>query len=97
MAALTASPIESATRIVSEGAPAHAGTSAQVLGKAIANACDQIAPLWPLKNFVAVNPFLGFSDQTFESTCATMRRVAGVDMLMPRSFYRDALACGVMT
>ncbi len=59
---------------------------------AIARACNKIAPLWPLKHFVAVNPFLGFSDQTFAATCATLRRVARIDMLMPRGFYREALA-----
>ena len=62
----------------------------------IANACARIAPLWPLKDFVAVNPFLGFSGQGFAQTCATMRRVAGIDMLMPRSFYQRALAEGVV-
>ena len=62
------------------------------LEAAIAEACGRIAPLWPLKRFVAVNPFLGFSGQTFEATCATMRRVARVDMLMPRDFYRRAIA-----
>lgn len=61
---------------------------------AIDRACGRIAPLWPLKHFVAVNPFLGFSGQGFGATCATMKRVAGVDMLMPRAFYRDALAAG---
>lgn len=61
---------------------------------AIDRACNKIAPLWPLKHFVAVNPFLGFSDQSFAATCATLRRVAGVDMLMPRTFYREALAAG---
>lgn len=37
---------------------------------AIARACEKIAPLWPLKHFVAVNPFLGFSGQSFATTCA---------------------------
>jgi uncharacterized protein YbcC (UPF0753/DUF2309 family) len=64
------------------------------LDTAIAAACGRIAPLWPLKNFVAVNPFLGFSNQSFSTTCAMMQRVARVDMLMPRSFYRLALAAG---
>jgi uncharacterized protein YbcC (UPF0753/DUF2309 family) len=66
------------------------------LNAAIAAACQRIAPLWPLKNFVAVNPFLGFSDRTFHATCTTMRRVARIDMLMPRTFYREALATGVI-
>ena len=64
------------------------------LQAAMTAACNRIAPLWPLKNFVAVNPFLGFAHQTFETTCATLRRVAGVDMLMPRAFFREALAGG---
>src|SRR3954470_6325891 len=63
---------------------------------AIAQACRKIAPLWPLKHFVAVNPFLGFSDRTFAATCATLRRVARVDMLMPRAFYRRALDAGMI-
>jgi uncharacterized protein YbcC (UPF0753/DUF2309 family) len=62
----------------------------------IDSACRKIAPLWPLKHFVAVNPFLGFTGQTFARTCATMKRVAGADMLMPRAFYREALAAGVI-
>jgi uncharacterized protein YbcC (UPF0753/DUF2309 family) len=65
-----------------------------VIEAAIADACNRVAPLWPLKHFVAVNPFLGFSGQTFHSTAATMHRVARVDMLMPRSFYRQAVASG---
>ena len=60
----------------------------------IAAACNRIAPLWPLKHFVAVNPFLGFAGQTFYATCATLRRVAGIDMLMPRTSFRQALSEG---
>jgi hypothetical protein len=59
-------------------------------------ACNKIAPLWPLKHFVAVNPFLGFTGDSFAETCATMRRVARTDMLMPRGFYREAIAAGVI-
>lgn len=76
--------------------PAGASVSMQDLHLAIARACNRIAPLWPLKHFVAVNPFLGFSGQTFAATCATLRRVTGVDMLMPRTFYREALASGAI-
>ncbi len=63
---------------------------------AIAAACERIAPLWPLKHFVAVNPFLGFSDRSFGAACATLRRVAQIEMLMPRAFYREALASGLV-
>lgn len=63
----------------------------------IDRACMRIAPLWPLKHFVAVNPFLGFSDEPFALTCARLRRVARADMLMPRAFYRQSLADGLVT
>ena len=62
----------------------------------IDTACNRIAPLWPLKHFVAVNPFLGFTGESFAKTCATMRRVARTDMLMPRRFYREAICAGVI-
>lgn len=61
---------------------------------AIDSACRRIAPLWPLEHFVAVNPLLGFADQSFAETCATLRRVAAVNLLMPRAFYQAALARG---
>jgi uncharacterized protein YbcC (UPF0753/DUF2309 family) len=61
---------------------------------AVAGACKRIAPLWPLKHFVAVNPFLGFDGRTFHATCAMLHRVARVDMLMKREFYREALVSG---
>ena len=61
------------------------------MNTAIAAACARIAPLWPLDSFVAVNPFLGFTGQSFAETCATLRRVAGIDVLMPREFYRREL------
>jgi hypothetical protein len=63
---------------------------------AIAGACARIAPLWPLKHFVAVNPFLGFVGRTFHATCAALHRVARVEMLMPRDFYRRAIAEGTI-
>lgn len=66
------------------------------LEAAIAEASRRIAPLWPLKHFVAVNPFLGFTDRSFHATCALLRRVARVEMLMPRAFYREAIASGAV-
>ena len=78
--------------------PAASAAADQPTGSAIESAigraCARIAPLWPLKHFVAVNPFLGFTGQSFATTCATLRRVAGIDMLMPRAFYRQAISDG---
>lgn len=66
------------------------------LEPAIAAACARIAPLWPLERFVAVNPFLGLSGLSFDAACSTLNRIAGTEMLMPRAFYRDAMANGTI-
>ncbi|CCD90509.1 conserved hypothetical protein [Bradyrhizobium sp. ORS 375] len=60
----------------------------------IDSACQRVAPLWPLKHFVAVNPFLGFTGQSFAATAATFERVVRTRMLMPRAYYRQALDDG---
>lgn len=78
-------------------APEILAPAPTALESAIAEACQRIAPLWPLKHFVAVNPFLGFTGQSFAATTATLRRVAKVDMLMGRDFYRQALAGGIIS
>lgn len=70
--------------------------STEAVAASIGAACARIAPLWPLKRFVAVNPFLGFTDQPFAAACAAMRRIADADMLMPRAYYREALADGTL-
>lgn len=60
-------------------------------------ACHRIAPLWPLKHFVAVNPFLGLADKSFTEASVWLERVARTDMLMPRSFYVEKLASGAIS
>jgi uncharacterized protein YbcC (UPF0753/DUF2309 family) len=68
-----------------------------LLMQAIRAACSRIAPLWPLQDFVAVNPFHGLADQPFDVACATLRRVAGADLLMPRDYYAALLSDGRIT
>jgi len=77
-------------------APATSALSRQALEASIDAACRKVAPSWPLKNFVAVNPFLGFADRPFAETSAILRRVARIDMLAPRAFYQEAVATGVI-
>ncbi len=62
-------------------------TQSPALTDTIATACARVAPLWPLKNFVAVNPFVGLADHNFLDSCALVRRVAHGDMTMPLSYY----------
>jgi len=64
------------------------------LADSIATACQRIPPLWPLKNFVAVNPFVGLRDRHFLQAAQLMQQVGHGDMLMPAEFYREQIAGG---
>lgn len=72
----------------------QAASSTEAIPTIVERVCRRVAPLWPLKNFVAVNPFVGFSNERFDAACGLFRQLAGIELLMPRSFYRQALASG---
>ncbi|MCW5737099.1 MAG: DUF2309 family protein [Enhydrobacter sp.] len=74
-------------------APRCPSDTARILAAAHA-AGRRIAPLWPLDNFVAVNPFLGLADLDFTQAAHLMARTAGARMAMPRLFYAEAIASG---
>lgn len=59
-------------------------------------ACRRIAPLWPLKNFVAVNPFLGLTDKPFHEACELLGRITSGGMQMPLGYYRDKWQSGAI-
>ncbi len=60
-------------------------------------ACRRIAPLWPLQNFVAVNPFMGLSDLPFFEAHRMLKRVSGTGLSMSRPYYYDQMAKGRIT
>ncbi len=64
---------------------------------AIQSACSKIAPLWPLKNFVAVNPFIGMSDLKFKDACRLIRKIGHGDMTLDPEFYKSAFERGEIT
>jgi uncharacterized protein YbcC (UPF0753/DUF2309 family) len=51
------------------------------------SACKKIAPVWPLENFVAVNPYLGHTRQGFEDTAKELAQIDGIKMTLPQEFY----------
>jgi uncharacterized protein len=61
---------------------------------AVERACGKIAPLWPLKHFVAVNPFVGLSDLSFSAAARTMAQASGGRMTLGRKEYAAAIAAG---
>ncbi|MQB21661.1 DUF2309 domain-containing protein [Agrobacterium tumefaciens] len=70
-------------------------------GDALAKAADQavrsIPPAWPLTATVAVNPFLGQANETFDQTAALLARIGGVRLALPRRYFADKIAKGDMT
>jgi len=67
------------------------------LNRCIDAACGRIAPLWPLKHFIAVNPFFGLSDHSFQEASDTLARITGSNLYMPRDYYREQLESGRIT
>ncbi|MGJ3239028.1 MAG: YbcC family protein [Anaerolineae bacterium] len=71
--------------------------TSEIIRDAVERAGRRIAPLWSLRHFVAVNPYLGLSEQTFEHAAQTLARRAGTSMTAPRTFYAQAIENGRIT
>lgn len=65
--------------------------------QAVKDAAEKIAPVWPLENFVAVNPYLGFMDKGWDAACAELSLVAGTRSAMDIAFYEDELQNGTFS
>lgn len=59
-------------------------------------AARAIPPVWPLASSVAVNPYLGQSEESLAVAGARLARVAGASVTMPRSWYREKIASGTI-
>jgi len=61
---------------------------------AVERVSQKIAPVWPLKDYVAVNPYAGFVDQEFLSARHSLRSVSVLETLMPVDYYREQFVAG---
>ena len=64
---------------------------------ALKRATDAIAPVWPLDQWIAVNPWWGLKHQPIEQVSQALSRRAGQPMTMPAEFYRNAWESGRIT
>lgn len=60
-----------------------------LLDEAIDRACDRIAPTWPLDRFIAVNPLWGWTAEPLPRAAARLASLAGAQLLMPRTGFRE--------
>lgn len=58
--------------------------------------CRRIPPLWDLSNYVAVNPFLGFSTVDWQATAAELLHTLDADLLPPGEYYQSAWNSGTL-
>lgn len=64
----------------------------EALAAAADRAARAIPPLWPLSSSVAVNPYLGQSNESLAHAGARLARVAGSQITMHRGWYRQKMA-----
>ncbi|TWU13888.1 hypothetical protein CA54_27290 [Symmachiella macrocystis] len=72
----------------------ESNTGARHLKHAIQNVSAKIAPVWPLKDYVAVNPFLGLADQPFLKARKILRTISNCETLMSLSYYQTKFQNG---
>lgn len=53
-------------------------------------ACDLIAPVWPLDQWIAVNPFWGLRHLPAQRADQVLNERGGFSVLMPAEYYREA-------
>ena len=67
------------------------------LRKILAEVEDFIPPLWSLSDYVAVNPWVGFTSKRFLETQQTLKQFRDCEMLMPRDYYDSLVKSGRLT
>ena len=68
-----------------------------ILTRAIDTSIRAIPPAWPLAATVAVNPFLGQTEENLPKVSARLARVAGTAVTMPRDWYAKRISSGAIT
>lgn len=66
----------------------------KTLSQALKDVHKVVPPLWPLADYVAVNPCLGLTDQPFLNAYQSLRSVRDCDVLMPREYFQSLVSEG---
>ena len=60
-------------------------------------ACSRLAPLWPLQDYVAVNPFTGMTSRPFHEVCKLIARQLPGGAQMPGDYYLQLIENGALS
>lgn len=69
----------------------------QSLAQALKDIHAIVPPLWPLADYVAVNPCVGLTDRPFLDACQLLSNVRDCDLLMSRQYFRSLYEEGRLT
>lgn len=64
------------------------------LGQTIAAVQDSVSPVWPLRDFVAVNPYGGLAGSKFLDARQQLKKISDCETLMPLGYYREQFRAG---
>ena len=62
---------------------------AKHVDEAVQSVQDLVSPVWPLRDYVAVNPYAGLSDLKFMEARRRLALMTDCQMLMPQSYYQN--------
>lgn len=81
----------------SDAAIDHAGIPEGPTIDQLLNSVDEaVAPVWPLKDYVAVNPYMGFAGREFLEARRYLRTVSDLELFMPVDYYRQQFHGGAI-
>ncbi|MEZ6061775.1 MAG: DUF2309 domain-containing protein [Planctomycetaceae bacterium] len=75
----------------------RAADSTDKLAETLRKVGNTIAPVWPLQDYVAVNPYLGLADRPFLNARRFLRVFSDCETLMPLDYYRTEFQRGHFT
>lgn len=78
-------------------APACADERDSLLEQAFSHVQVVIPPLWPLADYVAVNPCVGLTDRSFLNAHLYLSSLRDCDLLMSRDYFRTRYSEGHLT
>ncbi|MCA9152008.1 MAG: DUF2309 family protein, partial [Planctomycetales bacterium] len=61
----------------------HQRSDSKHITDALEQVQKKIAPVWPLQDYVAVNPYAGHSDQKFLAARRVLQSLSDLETLMP--------------
>ena len=67
------------------------------LDRAASEACDSVAPNFPLDKMIAVNPFWKLIDAPFQNVSARVHALTGINAIMPASHWLDLYKEGAIS